>query len=173
MYSSLYPPADGIMISIWALASIIGIPVFTSFTSKYSLPQIIGGKTIMVPQPEAYIYNCYWLCAMPLIAFVTLLFLNVHPHDRMLRQKKQDLRIRVFGHLQVITCRFLSKEQQAQEWEQDGNHKPDILAPTTPCIANWNADEDTTGKTANPVADLEAAKPVSSASVEVEMAAEK
>lgn len=66
-------------------------------------------------QPEAYIKNSYWLCAMPLMAFVCLLFLNVRPRDRKMHQRMQDLRVRFLCFLCTIKCRLLSDKAAAQE----------------------------------------------------------
>ena len=72
----------GVMIAVWSAAGIIGIPVFGSFTGRY-WHYVKGVKT---PEPVAYIYNTWWLCGLPALSFVALLFMNVRVRDRRLRQ---------------------------------------------------------------------------------------
>ncbi|RYG54298.1 hypothetical protein EON66_07355 [archaeon] len=80
-----------------------------------------NGSVINVPSPDAYRYNAYWLCSMPIMAFVFVLFLNVYKRDRELRYAKKDLRVRLWRWLLVISVRpcgvrLLSPAQQEQEY---------------------------------------------------------
>lgn len=122
----------GVTISVWALSSIIGIPIFTSFTSKYI--KIVNG--VKVPLPQAYIYNSYWLCGFPVMAFICLLFLNLRPHDRILRQHSKDIRVRFFQYLIVFKgwCSMpmvQNPAQQEAEWEAYSKTLQPISPETT------------------------------------------
>lgn len=97
----------GVMIAVWASATIIGVPVFTSYTSSYTVP----GTTR--PAPMAYIMNTYWLCAMPTISFLCLLFMNVRPRDREMRRKTGSLRVRLCSH--IISIGLMGPDAQDAE----------------------------------------------------------
>lgn len=88
-----------------------------SFTSRYTQPFTkADGSIIMVPSPEAYKYNAYWLCAMPAAAFFLILFLNVRKEDRQLRHAKKDLRVRLWKWLCVCKLRLQDPEEQDVEY---------------------------------------------------------
>lgn len=105
------------MISVWASAAVIGIPVFGTFTG--SMYKVVGTKKI--PTGDAYIHNVWWLCGLPAVAFVALLFMNIRPRDRALRQGKGDLRVRLFTHVLRINfaegVRLLGPKEQDEEFE--------------------------------------------------------
>lgn len=77
----------GVMIAVWSAAGIIGIPIFGSFTAKYYHLNTKGAK---IPDAGAYIDNAYWLCGLPALSFVALLFMNVRVRDRRLRQVSEQ-----------------------------------------------------------------------------------
>ena len=102
----------GFNISMWALSTVIGVPIFTSVTSYYSrtvdtisigpinnITNILSNSTIItpsvlhaytkVPTAEAYIINASWLTIFPLSSFIITLFLNVRTEDRILRKTLQ------------------------------------------------------------------------------------
>ncbi len=100
--SKISAATHGIMIAVWAAAAIIGIPVFTTFTSTDF--RLVG--TTKVTNPSAYIHNAHWLCALPAAGFIAALFIHVRPRDRELRAAKGDVRARVFG----LIVRFSAAE---------------------------------------------------------------
>ena len=107
----------GVMIGVWASAAIIGIPCFTTYTST---DYYLSGTT-KITNSTAYIHNTYWLCALPTAGFFALLFLNVVPEDRELRQAKLDWRMRIFSYILRINFAeggftFMNKEAQAEEY---------------------------------------------------------
>lgn len=101
----------GVGIAVWALSSIIGIPVFTYYTGSYYKVTSAGAKVAL---PKAYIYNSYWLCGLPVVAFCACLLMNVKPIDRNLRQHNNDLRIRIFAWVVVISKAGLSLRSNEQ-----------------------------------------------------------
>jgi MFS family permease len=105
----------GTTISVWAIATIVGVPIFTSFTGRY---YTMNGAS-KLPMPVAYIYNSYWLCGLPAMAFVCLLFLCVRNEDRAIRRWKRDVRLRFFKYVIRFDrsgVKVLDPTAQAEEW---------------------------------------------------------
>ncbi len=113
----------GVMIAVWALSAIVGIPIFSSFTSNPAYTYVTAaGKTIALP--EAYAQNALWLCWLPLVAFFSLLFLNTRPSDRAMRRKQGGVRVRLLWWALVIrpvgdrlVAPVLGPHGLAEEWE--------------------------------------------------------
>ncbi len=92
--SKISAATHGVMIGVWAMAAVIGIPSFTSYTSSDFRVSSGGAK---ITNPSAYISNVHWLCALPAAGFFAALFINVRAEDRALRVAKCDWRVRVFS----------------------------------------------------------------------------
>ena len=88
--SHISAATHGIMIGVWASAAVVGIPIFSSITAKYSNLNAVG---VRVPFPEAYIINSRWLCSLPAIAFFVCLFLNISTSAVASRRKAGGLRL--------------------------------------------------------------------------------
>jgi hypothetical protein len=121
----------GVTISVWALATVVCVPIFTSVTASH---YVMVGST-KVPTPEAYMINSYWLCGLPAIGFLVLLFLNVATRDRKLREEHGGARVRIFKW--VIAMHTLSPQAQDEEWARFEEHRAVVragikLPPATP-----------------------------------------
>lgn len=99
--SKIVGSMHGLLLFIWALADIIGIPIFQEVLQKEGklLP---SGK--LVGTPYGYQLNCYWLLALPLVGFLFALFLDTSPRDRTLRKAFKECRVRMCGKVCVIKC---------------------------------------------------------------------
>jgi hypothetical protein len=98
------------MLAVWATCNIIGTPIFTAINADSAL--VVNGA----PQPVGYINNAYWMCGLPAIAFVALLFLNVRERDRSLRFAHGGTRVRAWCLVARCTCKVLGLTAQEEEW---------------------------------------------------------
>ncbi len=79
--SHISAATHGVAIAVWALATIVGVPIFTSITSRFSVLLPDGSR---VPTLDAYIINVSWLAALPALALASLSLLSADPvHVRM------------------------------------------------------------------------------------------
>jgi len=98
------------MLAVWATCNIIGTPIFTAINADSALT--VNGA----PQPSGYINNAYWMCGLPAVAFVALLFLNVRERDRSLRFAHGGTRVRAWCLVARCTCKVLGLTAQEEEW---------------------------------------------------------
>jgi hypothetical protein len=98
------------MLAVWATCNIIGTPIFTAINADSALT--VNGA----PQPSGYINNAYWMCGLPAVAFVALLFLNVRERDRSLRFAHGGTRVRAWCLVARCTCKVLGLTAQEKEW---------------------------------------------------------
>jgi MFS family permease len=113
----------GVMIGVWAFATVCGIPIFTAVTSAYSVAAVnpATGALVRTPTPHAYVVNATWLAFLPALAFCVSLFLNVRREDRRLRKAVGGAAARLpGGRLALCTCTLLSPAAQEAEYARVG-----------------------------------------------------
>lgn len=120
--SKISGATHGLMLAVWATTSIVGTPIFTSINAATAVPKVgcvitATNPCSAVPQPSGYITNAKWMCVLPAISFLALLFLNVRPRDRELRRATGAIRIRLWCLVAVFSC-LKNPEQQDVEWEK-------------------------------------------------------
>lgn len=108
--SNIAGALHGTLLTVWAMSDIVGVPIFSAIISQHKV--IVNGKS--VGSPEGYMINAYWLCAMPLLAAVALIFLDTSAVDRTLRKAFKECRVRVCSRVCVIKC--LDRKEQEREY---------------------------------------------------------
>lgn len=136
----------GAMIAVWAVASLIGINIFTAITAANTT--LVG--TAHVPTPQAYVINAEWLVWPPAVGFVATLLLTVDLRDRILRKRLHHLRIRVGRAVCTVRCALLRVADQEEEWLRYGTDDAPPPPPTTAAPAAEGS-----GIVMNPVAALQ------------------
>jgi len=100
----------GTLLFVWALADVVGVPIFSEVVAAHAT--MLNGKRVATP--EAYKINAYWLCAMPALSCLVLLFLDTSVRDRTLRKAFKECRVRVCGRVLVI--KSLNEAEQEREY---------------------------------------------------------
>ncbi len=80
--SKISGATHGITIGVWALSTLIGVPIFTSVVASHSSKSVTG---VVVPSVEGYAINASWLACLPAIGVLAVLALNDDLRDRILR----------------------------------------------------------------------------------------
>lgn len=91
--SKISSATHGASIAFWAVACIIGTPIFASVNAAHAKISADGHK---VPSREGYAINATWLAVLPSVAFIATLLLNVRREDRVVATATKSVRVR-FG----------------------------------------------------------------------------
>lgn len=123
--SKISSATHGAMISTWALACVVGTPIFSAVNLAYARPADAGHSTA-TPSREGYAMNASWLAALPALGFVAVALLNVRREDRLVATATRSVRVRV-GPWVIVACggavggsRVLDGAAQAAEYEALG-----------------------------------------------------
>ena len=127
--SHISSATHGVCITMWALACVIGTPVFSAVNAA-SMQAVEPGQ-VAHPSAAGYIKNATWLSFLPALAFVCVLLLNVRREDRIIATRTNSLRVRVGSLVFAAACfggeasavgaiRVLGRAAQEAEYDEFG-----------------------------------------------------
>lgn len=139
--SKISSATHGALITTWALACIIGAPVFAAVNVSYSHT---GQDGIKIPSKDGYVINAIWLSTCPMLSVLALLFLDVRREDRRAARAKGAWRVRVFSWVISITrtdgIKFLDTQLQEEEYKACGGRDDLIVSDPTAVVSNTISD---------------------------------
>jgi len=110
----------GAAIFFWSLACVLGAPLFAAVNTAYA--EVRVGQAA-VPTRMGYAVNALWLSFFPMVALISVIFLNVRKEDRRVARVTDTWRGRLGAWLCVIKCstfpcyfRLLDSESQEKEY---------------------------------------------------------
>jgi len=134
--SKISSATHGALITTWALACIIGAPVFAAVNVSYSHT---GPDGIKIPSRDGYVINAIWLSTCPMLSLLALLFLDVRREDRRAARAKGAWRVRLFSWVISITrtdgIRFLDTQSQEEEYKACGG-RDDLTVTDGAAVSN-------------------------------------
>lgn len=85
----------GVCIAVWALACVVGAPVYVSVNAAYSARGL---------SHEGYAANATWLAFLPALALVACAFMNARAEDRAAEKATGTWRVRLWSDVAVFHC---------------------------------------------------------------------